>query len=147
MLRFRSGVEFASGVARYSLQPVPDPKLSVQVEIDGIQTLAVVDTAAPYLVCSLWMATELHLSLDARIGLREVRTNRGLLRGGLYRVAMKVLAAQGIGVEIQATAMVPHADQEHWRDAPTFLGFDGCLERLRFAVDPAEEKFYFGPCP
>lgn len=43
------------------------------------------------------------------------------------------------------TAFVPHLTPgENW-PFPTFLGWHCCLERIRFAIDPAEEKFYFGP--
>jgi hypothetical protein len=111
MLRFESGANFASGVTKYSFEPAADPKLNVQVEIDGIQTLAVVDTAAPYLVCSLWLATQLDLSSADKIGSKQIDTYRGTLRGGLYRLALQVLASEGNGIEIQATAMVPNPDQ------------------------------------
>lgn len=45
---------------------------------------------------------------------------------------------------IDATVFVPELrhDQE-WRE-PNFIGLKGCLERIRFAVDPAESRFYFG---
>jgi hypothetical protein len=29
--------------------------------------------------------------------------------------------------------------------AGTFLGYSGLLERIRFAVDPQQNNFYFGP--
>jgi len=144
MLRFESGDEFASGATKYSFEPPADPKLGVQVEVDGIQTLAVVDTAAPYLICSLWLASQLDFSRMDRIRSQHIDTRFGRLRGSLYRLSIKLLASEGSGIEIQATAVVPDADEQNWRDAPTFLGFQGCLERLRFAVDPFEEKFYFG---
>jgi hypothetical protein len=71
-------------------------------------------------------------------------TNRGTLSGDLYRLPLRLIASEGNAIEIQATAIVPDLNQDHWRDAPTFLGFRDCLDRLRFAIDPSEEKFYFG---
>jgi hypothetical protein len=130
MLWLESGAIFAVGKADYSLSPPEDPKLNVGVEVDGIHTLVVLDTAAPFLLCSLWLATQLDVS-----------------KFDLYRLPLRLIASEGNAIEIQATAIVPDLNQDHWRDAPTFLGFRDCLDRLRFAIDPSEEKFYFGPYP
>ena len=35
--------------------------------------------------------------------------------------------------------------EERWGELPSFLGLMGCLERMRFAVDPLDNTFYFGP--
>jgi hypothetical protein len=147
MLRSRDGAEFASGYSKYSFVPPQDPKLNVRIEVDVIQTLAVSDTAAPFLVCNLWLASQLDFSKFDRIGSTRIGTNRGPLIGDLDRLPLRLLASEGSAVEIQATAVIPGFDQDHWRDAPTFLRFRDCLERLRFAIDPSEEKFYFGPHP
>jgi hypothetical protein len=147
MLWLESGAIFAVGKADYSLSPPEDPKLNVGVEVDGIHTLVVLDTAAPFLLCSLWLATQLDVSKFDRIGSTRIVTNRGTLSGDLYRLPLRLIASEGNAIEIQATAIVPDLNQDHWRDAPTFLGFRDCLDRLRFAIDPSEEKFYFGPYP
>ncbi len=82
-----------------------------------------------------------------KIGTVELRSHSGKIRGDLYRLPLKFLAAEGESVELEATAFVPNFDQSIWQNAPTFLGFRDCLDRLRFAIDPSEEKFYFGPHP
>ena len=47
--------------------------------------------------------------------------------------------------EIEATFFIPKlAPGEVW-PWPNFLGLEGFLSRLRFAVDAAENVFYFGP--
>jgi hypothetical protein len=67
-------------------------------------------------------------------------------RGRLYRLTLTLLADQGEDVMIQTTAFVPEPEEaEHWGDLPCLLGLYGCLERVRFAVDPRAELFYFGP--
>lgn len=147
MLSLDSGGQFASAVIDYAFEPVEDPRLTIQIEINGIQTSAVIDTAAPYLVCSLKLATQINLSPFAKLGSKLLGTRLGTIRGDIYRLPVKLIASDGDDLEIEATAVVPDTDQGHWNDAPTFLGFLGCLERLRFAVDPANQKFYFGPCP
>jgi len=46
---------------------------------------------------------------------------------------------------VQATFFIPALlPGESW-NFPNFLGLDGFLNRIRFAVDPAENIFYFGP--
>ncbi len=147
MLWLESGGIFAVGNARYSLFPPDDPKLGLWVEIDEVLVLAVVDTGSPYLVCSLELAAQMNVSGMDKIGTAALWAHSGKIRGDLYRLPVKFLAAEGTSVEIVATAVVPHPNQSAWHNAPTFLGFRDCLERLRFAIDPSEEKFYFGPHP
>lgn len=147
MLWLESGGVFAVGRIAYTLLPPDNPKLNLRLEIEGVLSLAVVDTAAPYLVCSLALGEQLDLSKAAHLGSAEIRTYRGIIRGALYRLSVKLIATEGSSAQFEATAVVPEPDQDHWRDAPTFLGFQGCLERVRFAIDPSEDRFYFGPCP
>ena len=48
-------------------------------------------------------------------------------------------------LEVDATVFVPTlASAETWSH-PTFVGLDGFLNRIRYAVDPLENAFYFGP--
>jgi hypothetical protein len=69
-----------------------------------------------------------------------------LVHGRLYRLNLTLLADEGEDLTIQTTAFVPEPDEaEGWGDMPCILGLYGCLERLRFAVDPHTEPFYFGP--
>lgn len=57
---------------------------------------------------------------------------------------MRFEASIGEPQEVTATVFVPtlHPDDE-WRH-PNFIGLDGFLNRIRFAVDPATNLFYFG---
>ena len=146
MLWLESGEVFAVGRVAYSLFPPGDSRLIVPIEIAGIEAFAIVDTGAPYLVCNLELAERIGVSGFDNIGSAQLRTHRGQISGGLHRLPLKLIADEGVSVEIDATALVPDPDQLSWRYAPVFLGFVGCLERVRFAVDPREEKFYFGPC-
>jgi len=50
--------------------------------------------------------------------------------------------------------LIPHAhgstqwgpdEAEHRGDLPCLLGLYGCLERVRFAIAPRTERFYFCP--
>jgi hypothetical protein len=44
---------------------------------------------------------------------------------------------------VDATAFIPDVE-EYWGDFPCFIGQIGFLERIRYAVDPANDTFYFG---
>ncbi|MBI4531612.1 MAG: hypothetical protein HY709_08815, partial [Candidatus Latescibacteria bacterium] len=48
-------------------------------------------------------------------------------------------AEEGENVEVEATWFI----SPDW-PGPIVIGWKGCLERLRFAVDPSEDTFYFG---
>jgi hypothetical protein len=59
----------------------------------------------------------------------------------LERVHVTLVATDGVSLDVEATVFVS-AD---WA-GPNFIGWLGFLERLRFAVDPSERRyFYFGP--
>jgi hypothetical protein len=56
-----------------------------------------------------------------------------------------LLAEAGGNLGFEATAFVPEQhEEEGWGDMPSILGFYGCLERIRMAIDPVTETFYFG---
>ena len=71
---------------------------------------------------------------------------RGLrISGSLYRLTLSFPAFWGEALDVDATVFVPSAQNAvDWGDLPSFIGLTGCLERMRFAVDPASEMFFFG---
>jgi hypothetical protein len=150
-LTFPNGERFATGTAPYQYRPATayetTPRMILEVDIDGLQTEAVVDTGGVYLFCNPTMARR--LALTPREALSDVQTIlfRGVLvHGRLYRLSLTLLADEGENVTIQVTAFVPEPEEaESWGDMPCLLGLYGCLERARFAVDPPTERFYFGP--
>ena len=147
MLLFPSGEPFATGMAHYAYQPVnfreKANRIILNVYVESIQTQAYLDTGAVYLVCSPEVATVLHLYGEES----EKLFFRGrLYEGGLHRVSLTVPAEQGESATIDVTAFVPdiHPDEEWPLEFPCILGMAGCLERLRFAIDPFEDIIYFG---
>lgn len=77
---------------------------------------------------------------------RNSLTVRGIkYQGQLYRLPIKFLAAEGESFELEVTAFIPHLEPGQEWLFPSFLGLQGCLEFLRFAVDPGANVFYFGP--
>jgi hypothetical protein len=112
---------------------------------DNPPTAAIIDTGAPW--CILNPAEGASLATGERIDdtLLHLRMNR--YRGGLYRIPVSLEAERGSGITIQATVFIADIDQDEvWRH-PNFLGLSGFLERLRFAIDPEHNLFYFGTNP
>lgn len=150
-LTFTNGASFAIGSTGYDYRPATShettPRLVVEVEIEGILAEAVIDTGGVYLFCNPEIAQRLALTPAEALSEVQVILFRGVyVHGRLYRLHLTLLAEPGEDVTIQTTAFVPEPEEaEHWGDMPCLLGFYGCLERLRFAVDPHTERFYFGP--
>jgi hypothetical protein len=150
-LTLPDGQPFATGATAYHYRPATaqetTPRLVLEVAIDGLVTQAMVDTGGLYLVCHPGLATQLHLEpTEAISGPRTLLFRGVLVQGRLYRLTLTLLAQAGDDLTVQATAFVPEPqEEESWGDLPSILGFYGCLERVRFAVDPRTETFFFGP--
>lgn len=119
-------------------------RLSIQVAVESVEISAVVDTGGLYLI--LQPEPGAQLGLDRASGAHRDRlVIRGItFAGALHRVPVKLLATDGESLTFEATAFVPElAEGEAW-PLPSYLGWQGCLDRIRFAVDPADEVVYFG---
>ncbi len=102
---------------------------------------AMLDTGAPYFVCKRevadsWLALGEELNA-VTLGIRGINC-----RGRLRRGTVEVVASEGDGFTIDATVFV--ADDAPATMPECVLGFFGCLDRLRFAIDPHRQMFYFG---
>ena len=149
-LAFPNGELFALGMTGYDYRPATShettPRLVLEVEIEGILAEAIVDTGGVYLFCNPHIARRLSLApTEALSGVQAILFRGVFVHGRLYRLTLTLLADDGEDVTIQTTAFVPEPDEaEHWGDMPCILGLYGCLERMRFAVDPYAERFDFG---
>jgi hypothetical protein len=103
--------------------------------------LAVLDPAAPWCILNWEVARVAGVSLEGEP--LRLRTWRGTVEGELHRLVITLLAEEGEPAPIEATVFV----SEEWTGPghPNFLGYSGFLERIRWAVDPATNLFYFGP--
>src|SRR5215470_13725654 len=91
------GEPLATGATSYQYHPATPyettPRLLLEVEIDGIQTEAVVDTGDIYLVCSPRVARLLHLeTTEAVSGVLSILFRGVLVQGRLYRLPLTLLA-------------------------------------------------------
>ncbi|HKV42063.1 MAG TPA: hypothetical protein VJX67_22855 [Blastocatellia bacterium] len=121
--------------------------LTIEVEIAGQQTEAIIDTAAPYLICSPDLAERLNLGPADALESLDILIRGTRIRGGSHRAEFTLFASEGASLSVEATAFVPDAAHNFGAHHPSFIGYAGCLERMRFAIDPHTETFYFGPLP
>ena len=105
----------------------------------GAVVLAQLDTAAPWLVLNTDVA-EMRSLFDGEGPEVTLSTRRGTVTGRLEQTMVSILADEGDSLEFPATVFA----SRDWTGG-TFLGYSGFLERIRFAVDPQENFFYFGP--
>jgi hypothetical protein len=151
LLQFRDRQPFATGAVSYNYRPVTEhetaPRLVVEIEIEGLRTDAIVDTGGIFLLCPPAVANRLGLDERAALGEEIVMVRGSRVTGKLHRVTLTLLAEEGQNLSVEVTALIPteRRDEAWVHDLPCFLGLQGCLERLRFAVDRTAEKFYFGP--
>lgn len=116
--------------------------LAVACQLRQLPYFALLDTAADWCVLPPEVADELGFELEPDPAVPPYSTRQGLVYGRLERMPVTLLAAEGDPLEVDATWFVSAA----W-SGPVVLGWKGCLERLRLALDPTpgEEFIYFGP--
>jgi hypothetical protein len=150
-LAFASGEPFATGGVGYQMTGGrAQTHLTIKVEIAGCQTEAIIDTGAPYLICSPVLAEQLNLGPADALESLDILIRGTWIRGGLHRLELILSASEGANLSMEATAFVPDAAGNFGATHPSFIGYIGyigCLERLRLAIDPHTETFYFGPLP
>ena len=69
---------------------------------------------------------------------------RGMsLSGFVVRLNIQLTADMGENLDVDSTVFVPDS-VDLWGDFPCFIGLGGFLERIKFAIDPNTDTFYFG---
>ena len=121
--------------------PTRDPRIYLQSEIgDGqVELLAMVDTAAPWCIIEPALAQALKADLEELPEEAILSSRLGRFSGRLYRGQMTILAEEGADLSIDATFFL----SPEW-PVGNFVGYQGFLERFRFAIDPGVNRFYFG---
>jgi hypothetical protein len=146
LLLFRPGhLSFATGIVRYvdapEASPVTEARIVVPVELKSVAepVLAVVDTAAPWCIFEPVVAESLVRNSLPILGQTVLSTRMGMIQGALYREMLRIPADEGEPLDVEASIFL----SPDWR-GPNFIGYQGLLQRIRFAVDPEENLFYFG---
>ena len=114
--------------------------VSIKVSLgnDSPIELAFLDTGSEFNVCSFETFESLNLPIDKS---NEIvySTRFGSLSGYLNRQQFVIHADFGDSLMIEGTFFIT----EFWK-FPIVIGWKGCLEKVRFALDPGIKKFYFG---
>ena len=101
------------------------------------QEIALLDTASEWCILPFPIALEFGYDLETASGVR-LHTRHGLISGELIRLPILFVAEEEESVEVDATWFI----SRDW-PGPMVIGWKGCLERIRFALDPSEDAFCF----
>jgi hypothetical protein len=144
---FDSG--FASGMTRYADHypgQYDTARIVVLISVAGLPPIeAAVDTGAPWCILDP-SVTELldEITHDGNAQSQALQTRWGTIEGQLHRVTVSLLAQEGNSLEFETTVLVPILPPGAMWDRPNFIGLNNFLNRIRFAVNPSENVFYFG---
>ncbi len=145
MLRHDDGTIFACSQTSYTDQigEHPESRIYVSVQFDTLpKTFAVLDTGAPWCILNEEQAKELNPNYkDEAIDTKSLNIRGEKTEGVLIRLPVTICAEQGVDIIIEGTVFVPQDE----RDLPNFIGLDGFLSRIKFAINPQSNIFYFGP--
>lgn len=139
---------FATGAAHYEdFYPNEEhvARIVLTITVARLTTVqAIVDTGAPWCIFAPDMVQD---SAPADYAPGVTLLVRGIsYPGKLVRMRIGLRAERGgDDLDVDATVFVPTLPPGAVWPHPNFIGLDSFLNRIRFAVDPAENTFYFGP--
>jgi hypothetical protein len=109
-------------------------------------TRMIVDTGAPYSILAPDVAERIGFDRSTEYPLgRPINIRGHSINGWLYRVPVILEAQEGENLEFEATVFIPDiSDDIEWPPELNFIGLQGFLFRIRFAIDPDDNLFYFG---
>lgn len=121
--------------------PAHDVKIFVRVVLDQGEDpiFAVMDTAAPWCIFNPRPGSSLWRNFDPILERVALSTRLGVFHGSLYRIPLRIDAEEGETLDVEATVFL----SPDWT-GPNFVGYQGLLQRIRFAIDPETNLFYFG---
>lgn len=136
--------EFCSGYTTCESKPATARegfnRLFIPVTVGNTILEAAVDTGGAYLIIDPEIASDLEFDPAEALQTETIAIRGVEYSGSLYRLPIRLDAVDGHGIELEVTAFVPVGE---W-PLPSFIGWHSCLEWMRFAVDIAHERFYFG---
>ena len=138
--------QFAIGVMHYRdfySAESPHARIVIPVEVEGLLLHAILDTGAPWCVVNPTRTDELEVDVTAGIRASRPLNVRGIqYQGWICRLSVRLVAEKGQDLYLEPPVFIPEAAE--WL-LPNFVGLTGFLSNMRWAVDPGENLFYFGP--
>lgn len=141
------------GMHHYSYQPADNfdklNRIQVPIEIEGFSylTQAYIDTGGATCL-SPEIAEHIGLSQDLSLGVDKITFRQITYRGRVYRLKITFIneseRENTENLTLDATFFVAESPKE-WPKFPCILGMNNALDRCRFAFDPSEDLFFFGP--
>jgi hypothetical protein len=121
----------------------PDPLLiALPCLVGGVpdEQYGLLDSGSYWCVLPQYLRRALGCEPERSAPVARISTRFGLFEGWLERLSLEFPAIIGEPYVVEATWFV----SLDW-PGPMVLGWKGCLERFRWAIDPEEEAFYFAP--
>ncbi len=121
---------------------IQEPRIYIRLRLGegSSEFLAMVDTAAPWCILEPDLARVAEKHLESLSDIASIDSRLGRFTGRLYRGTTTVLAQEGEALAVDSTFFL----SPEWSGG-NFVGYQGFLERFRFAVDPGLNRFLFGP--
>jgi hypothetical protein len=132
------------GGAHYFPDYAADDSLLIAIRCrfgaESEEQMALLDTAAPWSICKKEVADIIGISKEAD-GLMDesLSTRYGKIRGFLARCEMALITEFGQQLNANGTCFI----SDEWL-GPNVIGWKGCLERIRFAIDPSVNIIFYG---
>ncbi len=149
-LRRFDGTDFTTGAMLYEYRPATSaettPRIVLPIVVGKYEISAFIDTGGVFFICPPPLAQKLGLSPEKGIPAQDsIGWRKMSLKGTLHNISLEFLAIEGQGIILEVTAFVPKLPADQGNDElPCVLGMQGCLEKMRFAIDPENDRFYFG---
>jgi len=145
MLKHNDGTIFAHSRTQYldEMGGRSENKIYVAVKFDTLpKTFAILDTGSPWCILSKEQVEALNRNYkNESLETKYLHIRGEKTKGVLIRLPITICAEEGNDITIEGTVFVPQDE----REIPTFIGLDGFLNRIKFAIDPQINYFYFGP--
>lgn len=134
---------WSTGGAKYLPDYPIDSKLFIAIRLrfgdQKDEQIALLDTAAQWPICKKEIADVLGLKGINSLGLSTLSTRFGDITGYLDRCKVTLVSEFGNEIDVDATLFI----SEDW-PGPNVIGWKGCLERIRFAIDPSINIIFYG---
>jgi hypothetical protein len=144
MLYYSDGEAFTGSRTAYldTIENHPGSRIFIAVKFGNLPTtLAMVDTGAPWCI----LGKEQAAALNPNYRNEAIDSTKLVIRsweygGILIRLPITLCAEEGYDITIDGTVFIPEDEPS----LPNFIGLEGFLHRIKFAVDPENNHFYFG---